>query len=333
MLEKISIIVPIYNSENTLNKCVKSILSQSYKYLEVILINDGSTDESLKICEKFGLEDVRVIVINKERLGVSAARNVGIKVATGKYIQFVDADDYIDCNMTQILYENIDKNNADIVICGYNKINGDNVVKKTPNNYAIERLFNFKDCFTELYRNAFFNATWNKLYRKEKIKTGFNETISMGEDLLFNLSYISDCDKISVINKNLYNYNVSSQESLVCQYNNKLFKTEAMLHNEVQKFFKNSFDSDNFCDINEVFAKEVYYYLKKLVILSDEVKEIKLKKIKSCFEDEFVKNMLYNVNLSDNQIKIVCALMKLKLKRFIYTFFKFKNFLNKNNLR
>lgn len=332
MLKKVSVIVPIHNSEKTLNRCVKSILSQSYKNLEVILVNDGSTDGSLKICEKFKEKDSRVVVINKKNAGVSAARNTGLSVANGEFIQFVDADDYINPDMTQCLADNLEKSCADLVICGYNRVSNGKFVKKSPSNFYSNSLFAFKDCFERLYKGAFFNAPWNKLYRRDRIKTLFDENFSIGEDLLFNLSYTSNCDKIVVISDILYNYDVSLQSGLASRYDENLFYIEIILHKEVQNFFEISFESNDFSNINEVLAKEIYYYLKKIVILSDESKCTKLEKIKACFEDGFVKNMLFEVNFTDSQIKILCLLMKLKLSRAIYMFFKLKSLINKNTM-
>ncbi len=332
MQRKVSVIVPIYNSERTLSRCVKSILSQSYENLEVILVNDGSTDDSLEICKKFRQKDNRIVIINKKNVGVSAARNTGLSVANGEFIQFVDADDYINFDMTRCLVDNLEKSNADLAICGYNRVRCGDFIKKSPDNFYSNSLFAFKTCFERLYKGAFFNAPWNKLYRKDKIKTLFDENLSIGEDLLFNLSYTSNCDKIVVISDALYNYNVSAQESLASRYDENLFFTEIMLHKKVQKFFKTSFGSDDFSNINEVFAKEIYYYLKKLVILSNESKSAKLKKIKDCFENEFLKDTLFEVNFTDNQIKILWLLMRLKFERAIYSFFKLKNLVNKNAL-
>lgn len=330
MQKKVSVIVPIYNSEENLSRCIESILSQSHKNLEVILVNDGSTDKSLEICENFSQKDKRIIVISQKNSGVSAARNFGLAVATGKFVQFVDADDYLNSNMTQCLLENITKNNADFVICGYNKLTYDGVNLKVPTAFCSENLKDFKNCFENLYKNAFFNPPWNKLYRREKIKMLFNEKLDIGEDLLFNLLYVRFCNKILVINDALYNYDASLQNGLASQYNEKLFDIQIMLHLNVQEFFENSFNSDDFRNINEVFAKEIYYYLKKLVLLSDKTKYEKLKKIKFCFENNSVKNMLYNINSCDSQIKIICLFMRLKSPQFIYLFFKMKNLISKS---
>lgn len=118
MEEKISIVVPIYNVEKYLKKCIESIINQTYKNLEIILVNDGSTDNSYKICEEYAGRDKRIKVINKENGGLSDARNAGLRVATGEYISFIDSDDYIELDMIYNLYQGIMKNNADICCCG-----------------------------------------------------------------------------------------------------------------------------------------------------------------------------------------------------------------------
>lgn len=112
---KISVIIPIYNVEQYLSQCLDSIINQTYTNLEIILINDGSTDNSEKICNQYKLLDPRIIVIHKTNGGLSDARNTGIKIATGDYISFVDADDFIDKNMYTILFQKINTTNADII--------------------------------------------------------------------------------------------------------------------------------------------------------------------------------------------------------------------------
>lgn len=333
MKMKVSVIVPIHNAEKTLSRCVESLLAQSYKNLEVILVNDGSTDGSLEICQSFVEIDSRVVIIDKKRSGVSSARNIGLTASTGDFVQFVDADDTIQPNMTEKLVKNIFETNADIVVCGYNRISGKCINTKQPKSAIYSDPLAFKDAFIELYKNALFNAPWNKLYRRDKIKTLFDESISIGEDLLFNLAYFSICDKISVISDGLYNYNATSQNSLAGKYDDSLLATQITLNKKVQEFFENKFGSRDFRNINEVFAKEIYYYLKKLVILSGYDKRIVLKKINACLNNEEVKNMLSNVTLTDRQVAIVCTLMRLKLSYTIYLFFKLKRFLNKNGLK
>ena len=119
---KISVIVPIYNVEKWLSKCINSILAQNFKDFELILINDGSTDNSEKICYKFLDHDNRVKYFYKKNGGLSSARNLGIKKATGKYIVFIDSDDYVDKNYLQYLYESVSKNNSQVAICNFNLV-------------------------------------------------------------------------------------------------------------------------------------------------------------------------------------------------------------------
>lgn len=117
-MPEISVIVPVYNCEKYIRKCIESILDQTFKDLELLLIDDGSVDESGKICDEFKLKDKRVKVIHEKNSGVSIARNVGINIAKGKYIGFVDGDDYLAPDMYESLYKNLQENNADIAICG-----------------------------------------------------------------------------------------------------------------------------------------------------------------------------------------------------------------------
>lgn len=128
---KISVIVPIYNVEQYLSQCLDSIINQTYTNLEIILINDGSTDNSEKICNQYKLLDPRIIVIHKTNGGLSDARNTGIKIATGDYISFVDADDFIDKNMYTILFQKINTTNADIIWYNHYNYQSSNEISKS----------------------------------------------------------------------------------------------------------------------------------------------------------------------------------------------------------
>ena len=127
----ISVIVPIYNADRYLDKCIDSIIMQTYTDLEIILIDDGSTDGSLKICQKYEEQDKRVVVIHRENSGLVAARKLGVKYAHGEYVTFVDADDYIDWDTYEILMNQLDSSNVDIVAFGLLEECTDKTVKKT----------------------------------------------------------------------------------------------------------------------------------------------------------------------------------------------------------
>lgn len=117
---KISVIIPVYNAEKTLKKCLDSILNQSLKEIEIILINDGSKDKSDGICQNYVKKDTRILYINKSNEGCSITRNLGIDIAKGKYITFVDSDDYLEKEMYKSMYNIAKKDNSDIVVCGFN---------------------------------------------------------------------------------------------------------------------------------------------------------------------------------------------------------------------
>jgi len=165
MDELISIIVPVYNVEKYLNKCLDSIMTQTYKNLEIILVDDGSTDNSGMICDEYSRKDNRIKVIHKANGGVSDARNKGLEIASGDFIGFVDSDDWIDCDMYKFLYEGIKTYNADISICGhydvcYNEILHITHVKKTI-------IYNRCEAIEELVNdNTFRCYLWNKLFKK-----------------------------------------------------------------------------------------------------------------------------------------------------------------------
>ena len=147
----ISIIIPVYNVEKYLRKCLDSIINQTYKKLEIILIDDGSTDNSGKICEEYAKKDDRIIVIHKENAGVSSARNRGIELANGKYIGFIDSDDWIEENMYETLYQNLLQFDVDISMCNYSIIRNH---KKTFHKHDLEDgiLIDNKKEFFELLR-------------------------------------------------------------------------------------------------------------------------------------------------------------------------------------
>lgn len=172
-MPKVSIIIPVFNVENYLERCLKSVICQSFKDIEIIIINDGSTDKSFEICKKFAEFDKRIILINQENSGVSAARNTGINIATGKYLSFVDSDDFIAPDMIEFLLNNLEKNNTDIATCGMydcyiqnnNKIKKICNKKKYKNNHGI---INSHEALQEIFINGKVSLfIYDKLYKRE----------------------------------------------------------------------------------------------------------------------------------------------------------------------
>lgn len=204
MDDLISIIVPVYNTSKYLEQCIKSILEQTYKKLEIILVNDGSTDQSPQICEKFRKSDSRITVIHQENQGLSAARNKGIEAATGKYLMFVDSDDYIGKDMVETLYSFLIENNADMSMCSFEYVTdtGDRVdVFNNP--VKDEVLSNVESLNKLLEQNSwYYVVAWNKLYKK-----------ALWDDLKYPVGYIHEdeavihkifcqCNRIATTEKN-----------------------------------------------------------------------------------------------------------------------------------
>ena len=230
-MKLISVIVPIYNAEAYLDRCIQSIISQTYANFELILVNDGSTDNSYEICQYIANKDKRVTVVNQTNNGASSARNRGIEMAKGEWITFIDADDYIEKNYLEFLYKNIDDENC-LIIQGLKQVNGTGEeIKKIEFEYSIhcggevQKAFDDKEIFEYGYTVA-------KLYNREIIdKHGirFNEQISYSEDMLFMLEYILRCNNITFIKGANYNY-VTATSSLSQRYNK--FDSEFLLFTE-----------------------------------------------------------------------------------------------------
>ena len=212
--ELISIIVPVYNAEKYLQKCLDSILEQTYQNLEIIIVNDGSTDNSGQICHEYEQKDSRIIYMEKENGGVSDTRNTGLDRMTGSYVTFVDSDDWLEPNYVQFLYEKLIEHQADIVVGNYTRFNEANSVfyfhtsadyyeKVYDNTSIISCLYDSK----ELLNSALIVA-WGKIYKKE-IMANFRFPIDrIGEDALFNLKALLDSKKVVYVNKSAYIYRV-----------------------------------------------------------------------------------------------------------------------------
>lgn len=327
---KISIIVPVYNKSDTLKHCVESIQNQDYQNLELILVDDGSSDNSYEICSSYAEKDTRVKVFKKKNGGVSSARNFGLKIASGEFIQFVDADDFLEKNMCSKLISAYLENDFDVVVCSYKKHTDDKIKNKISLDFECKSISQFKDKFAFLFENVLFNPPWNKLYKREKINFLFDEDFSLGEDLLFNLEYFKTCEKVKIIKTCLYNYVDKSVDSLSKAYSDTLLENQLYLYKKVKAFSKECF-GDAFLDgsIDRVFLKEIYYLLKKIVYQDNLSKKEKISKIKDVFERKEIKNIPKNLKINDSQIKIVVFLMRKKLKYSLVIFFKLKKLLRK----
>lgn len=232
MKPTISIIIPVFKAEKYLPKCIESIINQTYQNWEIILVNDGSPDNSGEVCNKYAQNDSRIKVIHKENKGVSSARNVGLNIASGDYICFLDSDDWVEIDWCEVLYSKIKSNR--LVVTGY-LIEEKKRSIVTQYNDSDEMIIP-KDCFYSLSSKKMLANLWNKIYIAEIIKRNklsFNTDACLGEDLLFNLSYLHFIDDIYVVNKPLYHYRRYGEESLDNKYHENLFQNYKTLYKEI----------------------------------------------------------------------------------------------------
>lgn len=229
----LSIIVPIYNADKYLKICIDSILNQTYKDFELILVDDGSKDCSPQICDEYALKDNRVKVIHQENAGVSSARNSGLNFCSGQFIAFVDADDYIGEKFFQKLLNEI-QIGADIIICGYTccrKQQLEQVFPYAPREFDLPTLKENYDSY------KITNSVCTKLYRHELVgDIRFNDKVSMGEDLLFNLQYYNNCRNFACIQEADYYYDCTNQNSAMHNFKAEYIICQKLLYSELKKF-------------------------------------------------------------------------------------------------
>jgi len=202
----ISVIIPVYNVENYLEHCFRSVLNQTYTNIEVIMVDDGSTDRSGEMCDKIAASDDRVVVLHKQNGGLSSARNAGLENCIGEFVFFVDSDDSIDVNTLKTMVGLQRSKDYDLVICGHQNVDKDEDVKEYSGESIKSKELSYEDIWEEVF-GKLNNAVWNKLYKRELIgNLRFQDQIIHGEDLLFNLSYIKRCNLALSVGFPFYHY-------------------------------------------------------------------------------------------------------------------------------
>ena len=270
ILEQLSIIIPMYNCQETICKCIESIKKQTYQNWKLLLIDDGSTDQTAQYCKKFIESDTRIHYMYQANRGVSSARNLGLQYVQSKYLMFVDADDELDLCICEKLVSAISAG-YDLAICGFvrkffieKKLYSQKCV--VPNCINIDNFIDYKKKFGPLYKNTLFTCVYAKIYCNAIIKNNhieFDESLSLAEDVVFNITYHQYVNNIAVINEPLYIYKcINSSCSLSSRKNNRRLDIAVML-------FKTLIDYVNSRDmlyetipyIEEVFFKDCFNYL------------------------------------------------------------------------
>ncbi len=250
----ISIIVPIYNVEKYLIRCIESIINQTYKTIEIILVDDGSTDNSSKICDEYKNKDKRIKVIHKKNGGLSSARNVGLDIAKGKYIGFVDSDDYISPNMYEMMYNNLIKTSGDIIICNFSYF------KKEPPSFTTE--FNLKEYtnieaileLIKLKKRKIEDYAWNKLYKKELFKNIRYPERFLYEDIGTTYKLFNKSKKIVTIDCRLYAYYDNGNSITYNNNTQKIFDRIEMIENRYNDLIKNYKEYKDLIETNRIIT-------------------------------------------------------------------------------
>ncbi|MBS6396171.1 MAG: glycosyltransferase family 2 protein [Clostridiales bacterium] len=235
----VTIIVPVYNTQKDLPRCLDSLISQSYEKLDIILIDDGSTDNSGSICDEYAHNDQRIRVIHKRNGGVSAARNSGLDLARGEYLIFVDSDDCIHRHMISIYVQALAENV--VLACDYTK-QEDELELSYDKIWSTRIQYYHREEFLQFMKDEYVNAPWNKFYdtkilREHQIR--FDETKKLGEDFLFNLEYFQFAPaKYKVIHCPLYYYQEGREDSLANAFAPQLFDLQVELFERLRMFME-----------------------------------------------------------------------------------------------
>lgn len=240
-MSKISIIIPAYNCEGTIEKCILSVINQSFSEWELILIDDGSIDNTREICKCYA-DSIKIFLYSQKNSGVSSARNFGIKKATGEYMVFVDSDDFLLEDALSIIHDSM--KGKDICFYNYqivksNKMRSNNYISKP----EILDISDFKEVFPEMYLSGYINPPWSKCYKRALITEKFEEGLSIGEDLLFNLNYLKECRIIGLDPREIYGYQEAIPNSLSSNNKEKIVPLQ-YVYGESMKICNDLFISD-----------------------------------------------------------------------------------------
>ncbi len=308
----LSIIIPTYNCEKYIEKCIKSIIEQKDDLIEIIIINDGSTDNTLQICEEFAQKYNNIKLINQGNKGVSYSRNIGIQNASGKYIMFVDSDDYLVENsleaVKQLLTEDID-----VLRCSY-IVNGKKEMiftKKTFNMY-------------EFFQKTNQNVVWGQAIKRELLNDiKFNENIFYGEDVLFNCQLYNKCQNIKYTDIVLYNYR-QSVDSVSKNYKNSKVKSKIenliYVFNEIMSQYE---DKELMKTIQNKFVGEIVPQI--MMLTFDVDKQVVLKQFEEILSNDIFDNIFEDID--ENQLtmcryKRAYKFMKQKNTKKLYNYSK-----------
>ncbi len=309
----ISFIVPVYKSENTLSRCIESLRNQTVEDLEILLVDDGSPDGSGRLCDEWAARDRRIRVLHKENGGVSSARNAGIQAAKGDYLIFTDSDDYVEPDLAEKLLAEMD--DGDLAICGFHHHYQGRDVLRVPEVPGQ----NGEENFLALYGQGFLNMPWNKLYKRE-LAGEFDESFSLGEDLLFNLDYLRKTDRIALVKAPLCHYmQDETGESLSSKKREDRLTLAKYIWKETNEFYRElAGHADESGVINARLIQDVLDDVEGLPFDEERTKREKLEVIDAYCRDTELNQAGADVALKALDYQVIHFCMRRGWKRLTY---------------
>lgn len=331
MNQLISIIMPVYNAEEYLKRSIESIINQTYDNLEIILINDGSTDNSLNICKEYEKKDERIKIIDQENKGVSATRNRGINESTGDYIMFVDADDYIEKNMIEDMVAKLTEDDIELIITGIKMNYIKNGQTMTIEEYRLkDKTYTVTEMLDDILVDIDLICVCGpccKLYKREILKNNnvkFTNEFTMGEDTWYNLDYIDACNgKIVTMSNIYYNYMRENPDSLFTKYYEDYIRITEKVYDKFLKLLKRKASNEAVIRYEKSYIFNLIY-ANSINFKYNTSHKKKMEDLNYSLNNNIVRNSIKNVKINNVKEKVFVLLIKYKFKYILYFYFKLK---------
>ena len=329
----ISVIVPAYNVENKIKRCLDGLVNQTFDKYEIIVVDDGSIDKTEVVCKEFAKRCDKVRYIRKENGGVSSARNIGIKLAKGDYIAFVDSDDYVSKDLCKGMYIAAQKYDADLVIASYYTDYNQNIKKhECCVEFCADGIAEMKEQFEWIYEDCFLNSPWNKLYKKDVISEEYREDMQYFEDYYFNVSFLEHCTKIAFVKDAYYYYVEDSQASLTKNFKEHTFDWIISIYKKqidtllphLNEDTRQLFDASLVYGLYNTVQKCVYAKGKEAIKYIIDWRNTKV--VSDVFKTEDLQAL--SRRCYSKQIEIGAYLFKYRLYRTVYILFELKKSIN-----
>ena len=330
-MDTVSVIIPVYNSEKYIESCLNSVIKQTYPYIEVILVDDGSVDASGVICDKYAEKDQRITVYHRKNAGVSASRNFGLDHARGKYVLFVDSDDTMEGVMIEKCIQLAEGCKAELVICSFRYyILDDHRVEENSlgSDFCGSKEELFKEWFPDLIEKEILNPPWNKFVRKDLLinnRIRFNEKYSICEDMAFSIQVLSASKRTALTGGMYYNYYLKSSGTLVFKFHENYFEALTNYYKAAAEYC-NSFKNNRkqLKVINTLYVNLIIMFLKQICTKSLWNKKDRYEHMRKIASNKGFIYALENADLNRKK-RLVCYLLRTGHYRFIQYGFMMKN--------